>query len=130
MNRARGFVLPENDPSVYSHTRLINDALNTVVGIATEPSTELPVNFGLHQNYPNPFNPTTVITYQVPRLSAVSLRVYDTLGRQLQTLVSDFQEPGTYTVVFEAQDLPSGIYFYKLQVGNGLVATKKMLIMK
>ena len=122
--------LPENDPAIYSHTRLINDALNIIVTDVTEPSSGPPVNRVLHQNYPNPFNPTTIIAYDVPRPSEVSLKVYDTLGREIQTIVNDFQEQGTYSVVFEAKDLPSGVYFYELKVGENLVETKKMLIVK
>lgn len=122
--------LPEDDPTVYSHTRLINEALGILESVVTEPSSDSPVNGILHQNHPNPFNPTTVITYEVPKLSEVSLKVYDTLGREIRTMVSGFREPGTYSVVFEARDLPSGVYFYELQVGEGLAATKKMLIVK
>ena len=84
----------------------------------------------LRQNYPNPFNPTAVITYEVPRSSEVSLKVYDVRGREVQTIVSDFQESGTYSVVFEAGDLPSGVYFYELHVGESVVETKKMLLVK
>ncbi|MCK4414486.1 MAG: T9SS type A sorting domain-containing protein [Candidatus Eisenbacteria sp.] len=122
--------LPEDDPSVYSHTRLINDALSIPAGVVAETSSDSPVNGVLHQNHPNPFNPTAIITYEVPSLSEVSLKVYDTLGREVRTMVGDLQEAGTYSVVFEARDLPGGVYFYELQVGAGLVATRKMLIVK
>jgi len=122
--------LPEDDPAVYSHTRLINEALSIAVGVATDPDDDLPAAGVLSQNYPNPFNPTAVITYEVPRSSEVSLKVYDARGREVQTIVSDFQESGTYSVVFEAEGLPSGVYFYELQVGEGLVETKKMLLVK
>ena len=122
--------LPEDDPAVYSHTRLINEALNIIVSDVTEPSNDLPVNCILHQNYPNPFNPTTIITYKVLRPSDVSLKVYDTLGREIQTIVNDFQESGTYSVVFEARDIPSGVYFYELKVGESPVEANKMLIVK
>ena len=100
------------------------------MGVATDPDADLPAAGVLRQNYPNPFNPTAVITYEVPRSSQVSLKVYDARGREIQTIVSDFQESGTYSVVFEAEDLPSGVYFYELQVGEGLVETKKMLLVK
>ncbi|MCD4690072.1 T9SS type A sorting domain-containing protein [bacterium] len=122
--------LPEDDPSVYSHTRLINDALSIAVGVATEPSSDLPAGGVLHQNRPNPFNPTAVITYEVPRLSDVSLKVYDARGREIQVIVSGFQEKGIYSVVFEGRDLPSGVYFYELQIGENLEETKKMLLVK
>jgi hypothetical protein len=122
--------LPEDDLAVYSHTRLINEALTISVGVATDPDDDVPAAGVLRQNYPNPFNPTAVITYEVPRSSEVSLKVYDARGREIQTIVSDFQESGTYSVVFEAGDLPSGVYFYELQFGEGLVETKKMLLVK
>ncbi len=122
--------LPEDDPTIYSHTRLINEALSIPVGVVTKPSSDSPTTGVLHQNYPNPFNPTATITYDVPKSSEVSLKVYDMLGREIQTIVSNFQESGTYSVVFEARDLPSGVYFYELQVGESLVASKKMLLVK
>ena len=84
----------------------------------------------LHKSYPNPFNPTATITYEVPKSSEVSLKVYDLRGREIRTIVSSFQESGTYSTVFEAGDLPSGVYFYELQIGEGLVETKKMLLVK
>ncbi|MCD4849166.1 MAG: T9SS type A sorting domain-containing protein [Candidatus Aegiribacteria sp.] len=123
--------LPEDDNlSIYSHTRLINEAVGILVGIDTEPSSDLNVNGVLLQSHPNPFNPTATITYEVPRSSEVSLKVYDTLGREIRTVVSGFQEPGTYSVVFEARDLPSGVYFCELHVGETLLVTRKMLIVK
>ena len=112
--------LPEDDLSIYSHTRLINEALSILVGIDEEPSSDLPMKGVLHQNYPNPFNPITIITYEVLKLSEVSLKVYNILGREIHTIVSNLQEPGTYSVVFEARDLPNGVYFYELQVGGDL----------
>jgi hypothetical protein len=122
--------LPEDDPEIYSHTRLINEALSIAVGVATDPAGDLPAAGALSQSHPNPFNPTAVITYEVPRSSEVSLKVYDLRGREIQTVVSDFQESGTYSVVFDAEDLPSGVYFYELQVGEGPVETKKMLLVR
>ena len=122
--------LPEDDPAVYSHTRLINEALSISVGVATDPHGHLPAAGVLRQNYPNPFNPTAVITYEVPESSEVSLTVYDVRGREVQTIVSGFQESGTYSVVFEAEDLPSGVYYYELQLGESLAETRKMLLVK
>lgn len=120
--------LPEDDLPVYSHTRLINEAMGILVGIETEPSSDLPVNGILHQNNPNPFNPVTSITYEVPEPSEVLLKVYNIVGREIQTIVSSFHEAGTYSVVFEARDLQSGVYFYDLQVGECLTETRKMLL--
>ncbi len=89
----------------------------------------LPKQFTLAQKYPNPFNPTTLITYQLPVASEVSLKIYDALGREVATLVNGRQEAGLYTQPFNAANLSSGIYFYRLQAGN-FVATKKMMLVK
>ncbi len=89
----------------------------------------LPSSFSLDQNYPNPFNPETVIRYQLPEGSLVSLKIYDVLGREVATLVNEFQLPGQYVKTFNGTSLPSGVYLYRLTSGN-LVETKKMILMK
>jgi hypothetical protein len=88
-----------------------------------------PNEFYLFQNSPNPFNPSTMISYQLPRNGNASLTVYDVLGNQVATLVDEFKPAGKYKVEFDAAKLPSGIYFYKLQVENFL-DTKKMILIK
>lgn len=88
-----------------------------------------PVTFSLSQNYPNPFNPSTVIRYQIPVVSRVSLKVYDVLGQELRTLVDEMQEAGYKSVEFDAGKLPSGVYMYRLQAGT-FVETRKLLFMK
>ncbi len=95
----------------------------------------LPKVFALEQNYPNPFNPTTVIAYQLPTASNVSLKVYDVLGKEVMTLVSGRQDAGSYNYTLNASNLSSGVYFYRLQAGttNGassFVQTKKMMLVK
>ena len=85
--------------------------------------------FDLRQNYPNPFNPSTVITYQLPSSASVSLRVFDVLGRKVETLVSGRQSAGIHSVAFTASSLPSGVYFYRLQAGE-YHDTKKCLLLK
>ncbi|MFA6455415.1 MAG: T9SS type A sorting domain-containing protein [Bacteroidota bacterium] len=89
----------------------------------------IPVSFILMQNYPNPFNPTTVIKYQLPLTSKVSLKIYDLLGREIVTLVNEEQSAGWKEVEWNAKDVSSGIYFYKLSAGS-FVETKKMLVVK
>ncbi len=86
-------------------------------------------DFALEQNYPNPFNPTTQIEYSVAQHANVSLVVYDLLGREVAALVNEVKEPGSYKVNFDASNLPSGIYTYRIQSGS-FVQTKKMMLMK
>ncbi|HET6272823.1 MAG TPA: T9SS type A sorting domain-containing protein [Bacteroidota bacterium] len=96
------------------------------------PNAELPVRASLFQNYPNPFNPKTTIKFQIPNLrpqTAVSLKVYDLLGREIATLVNEVKEPGAYTVQFDASGIASGVYFYQLRAG-GHVETKMMLLLR
>ena len=98
----------------------------------------MPSSFKLAQNYPNPFNPSTVISYQLPVSGHVSLKVYDMLGREVATLVDEFQQAGNHNSQFSISNLPagrqgsqlsSGIYFYTIKSGN-FVETKKMVLMK
>jgi hypothetical protein len=89
----------------------------------------LPEKFGLYQNYPNPFNNSTIIEYQLPRQSHVTVKIFDVLGRELITLVNKVEEAGYKSVSFDASTLPSGVYFYRLQAGS-FVQTNKMVLMK
>ncbi len=92
---------------------------------------ELPSSFELYQNYPNPFNPVTNINYIIPIDSEVKLKIFDALGREVVTLVNEYQKAGSYSAEFRAQssELSSGVYFYRLQAGN-FIATKKMILLK
>ena len=85
--------------------------------------------YNLSQNYPNPFNPTTMIQYNVPARSTVNLTVYNVIGEAVRVLVDGEKEAGTYSVNFRAQDLPSGVYLYRLQAGS-FVQTRKMMLVK
>ncbi len=86
-------------------------------------------SFQLFQNYPNPFNPSTTIKYIVPMYGKVTIGVYNVLGKKVATLVNEAKSPGTYSVNFNATDLPSGIYFCKV-VSGGYTATRKMMLIK
>ena len=89
----------------------------------------IPEKYSLAQNYPNPFNPTTIIKYQIPELSFITIKVYDVLGSEVVTLVNEEKVAGNYEIEFNATQLPSGVYFYRLQAGN-FIETKKMVLMK
>ncbi|MDR3668413.1 MAG: T9SS type A sorting domain-containing protein [Ignavibacteriaceae bacterium] len=86
------------------------------------------IDFTLSQNYPNPFNPNTVISYSLPSSSNIKLLVYNTLGQLVKTLESGYKSAGNYSINFNASDLPSGIYFYKLEAGKYTQIKKMMLI--
>lgn len=85
--------------------------------------------FGLAQNYPNPFNPTTTINYSLDKAGLVSLKVYNILGTEVASLVNEFKSAGNYSIPFNASNLTSGVYLYKLQVGSQSL-TKKLTLMK
>ena len=94
-------------------------------------STKVPENFKLNQNYPNPFNPDTKIVYALPEQSHVQLKVYNILGKEIRTLIDETQSANNHTVIWDGRNasgvnVPSGIYFYKLEAGNH-VHVKKMM---
>jgi pectate lyase len=86
-------------------------------------------NFALRQNYPNPFNPTSTITYSLKTESDVVIKVYNTIGKEVATLVNAHKSAGTYNVIFNASALPSGMYLYKMQAGS-FSSMKKMILLK
>jgi hypothetical protein len=88
-----------------------------------------PIHYNLSQNFPNPFNPSTKISYTIPERENVSLKVFNLLGSQVAQLVNGEIDAGSYNISFNASNLPSGIYFYRLQAGN-FVDTKKMILLK
>ena len=101
-----------------------------VVGV----NVESPAQFTLEQNYPNPFNPTTTIKFSIPgeettRRVVCTLKIYNILGREVATLVNEQKAPGNYEVTFNGSKLASGMYFYKLSVGN-FNDVKKFVLVK
>jgi len=92
-------------------------------------SNEIPLEYQLHQNYPNPFNPSTNIEYSITSESFVELKVYDVLGNEVATLVSEQQSAGVYRADFTGSELSSAIYFYRLQAGS-FIETKKMILLR
>lgn len=100
------------------------------VTIGIEPiSTEIPNDFSLSQNYPNPFNPRTNIRFEIPRAALVILKVYNSLGEEITTLTNEELRAGVYEVQFDATNLPSGMYYYRIAAGN-YTQTKKMVLVK
>lgn len=92
-------------------------------------SSEVPNSYVLHQNYPNPFNPVTKITFDIPKSSFTEIKVYDNLGREVATLISQQLKPGSYETEWNASNYPSGVYYYKL-VSSDFSTTKKMVLVK
>ncbi|MEQ9309569.1 MAG: T9SS type A sorting domain-containing protein [Balneolaceae bacterium] len=99
------------------------------MGTDNEAELELPIQFSLDQNYPNPFNPSTNINFAIPKSSKVQLVVYNLLGQQVATLVDRDLSAGNHAVRFEASQLSSGVYIYRIQAGS-FVQTKKMMLIK
>ncbi len=102
---------------------------SVMVATDIDPITDVPQIYDLKQNHPNPFNPTTVIEYSIPQASQVQLEVYNLLGRRVAQLVDQKQSAGFHTVSFNASNLASGIYIYRIKA-KGFVKTRKMLLLK
>ncbi len=128
-----GYVMLNNETPVKGQT-VVFDAVKWSYVDSTATSVNqftgnIPGKFTLEQNYPNPFNPTTIIKYQIPDNSFVTLKVYDELGRLVKTLVNQDENKGTYNINFNGSNLASGIYFYRLQAGK-FISIKKMIYLK
>lgn len=121
------------DSIVKAALNWINANINSI-----ENQSEIhPLTFKLTQNYPNPFNPSTKISYTIPQAGNVNLKIYNTLGQEVETLVNSYQNRGEYSINFNAQNLSSGLYFYRLHVdvkslnqGQNYTETKKMLLVR
>jgi predicted secreted protein len=118
-------VVKQNGYTIDSLTQIFK----TDWGLNVKENEELPYTYNLHQNFPNPFNPKTKIGYEISESNFVTINVYDILGNEITTLVSEEKQPGTYEVEFDGKQLPSGIYFYQLKAGN-YIETKKMVLIK
>ncbi len=113
---------------IRSYTQIDSSMTENAQALSLQPITVIK-DYALDQNYPNPFNPTTVISYTIPKAGHVSLKIYDVLGREVETLVNDNQNVGRYEVNFDGSRLASGVYFYRLVAGSHVI-TKKMLLIK
>jgi hypothetical protein len=92
-------------------------------------SSEPPLHFSMAQNFPNPFNPITKIKYSISQLSTVVIKVFDILGNEIESLVNEEKQTGTYEIEFDGSGLTSGIYFYRLQT-DSFIETKKMILLR
>jgi len=111
-------LVPRNDNDFIGYTTAVGDVV------------ELPTEYSISQNYPNPFNPSTRIQYALPEAGNVTLYIYNLLGQRVKTIFDNVpQSAGTHEVVFSAQELPSGIYFYSFNT-NDFMQVKKMILMK
>ena len=138
-------MLTLNMPAYGSSVVILDDSVHSVylppLTVVEQDETPLPAEFVLEQNYPNPFNPSTTITFSLPSQSSthakgrvgegstVSLKVFDLLGREVATLVNEEKPAGSYRTTFNASQLPSGVYFYRLEAGS-FTQTRKLLLLK
>ena len=136
---AGGSKLIRIDPATGAGTEIGETGIQGLQGLAavsllatsvTQPGSEaVPGTFALAQNYPNPFNPTTTIEYALPHAGYATLKLYNVLGEEVATLVEGQQSAGTFKAKWDASDVPSGVYFYRLTAGQH-VQTRKMLLMR
>ncbi len=124
----RAYRYPASYPA-FDGKDLTPKGLIELMPTAIEGPSGIPDGFALSQNYPNPFNPSTAIIFRVPRLTDVTLAVYNMLGQRVKTLVDRPYGRGTHLVHFDATGLPSGVYFYRLEAGS-FTATQKMLLVR
>ncbi len=115
--------------SIIAHPGQTNVNFNFTLTDVKSQSSSIPNEYFLSQNYPNPFNPVTAIKYSIPNEGFVSLKIYNVLGSEVATLVNEFKNAGSYNVSFNAENLSSGVYYYKLKSGT-FVETRKMILLK
>jgi len=107
----------------------VSDGFGTAIPTGVQPPVSVPKQFALEQNYPNPFNPTTLIRFDIPVTSKVSLKVFNLLGQEVATLVNEVKSAGRYEVQFDGAGLSSGVYFYRL-VAGGYSSMKKLVLLR
>lgn len=121
----RGYLLCHQGSNVYK----LNVLYSVLTSVSETNISQIPADFSLQQNYPNPFNPSTKISFSIPFAGNISLKVYNELGAEVETLVDGFRNPGMHEVSFNASGLSSGVYFYRIQA-SGFTETRKMLLIK
>jgi len=112
--------------TVFSY-RALKYTLNTTTSAPA--NLQMPASYSLSQNYPNPFNPSTIITFSIPDVQFVSLKVYDLLGKEITSLINNTMNPGNHSVQWNAANIPSGVYFYRFQAGS-FMDTKKLVLLR
>jgi hypothetical protein len=122
------------ESNVSGHWKLYGSTIGLALDVKGDKT--VPTKFVLNHNYPNPFNPVTTIQYELPSLSKVTLKIFNLLGQEIRTLVDETQEPGVKNVKVNADNLSSGVYFYRLEaqsvsnVGKSFREVKKMVVLK
>ena len=116
------------DTFLLDDIRFISDTTITYTSVQ-EIASKIPESFKLFQNYPNPFNSSTTIRFKLARSGKVTLKVYNVLGQEIQTLMDSKIEAGEHRVNWQPQNLGSGVYFYRLQT-SGLVETRKLILVR
>ncbi|MGQ9799833.1 MAG: T9SS type A sorting domain-containing protein, partial [Ignavibacterium sp.] len=107
-----------------------NNFANLPISVENNNNDNIPMNFVLYQNYPNPFNPSTMIKWSMPRAEKVTIKLFDMLGREIETIVDSYYEAGNHSTLYIANsELSSGVYFYQLKTET-YVETKKMIVLK
>jgi photosystem II stability/assembly factor-like uncharacterized protein len=120
----------DSDDYLYAGTNGMSMFKTTTSTVTSVEEIKLnPVSFYLEQNYPNPFNPNTKIHFTIPRESHVTLKIYDILGKEMETLVNEIVQPGNYERLYDGSRLTSGVYFYRL-VTDSYTSTKKLILLK
>ena len=118
--------------TIIEHIKIVNNDIQKVfsnpISKSKSKGSNLPTVFYLSQNYPNPFNPTTKINFDIPKDVKVKIMVYDVLGREVIKLVDEFKKAGRYIVEFNGNNYASGVYFYRIEAGEFVLAKKMVLI--
>lgn len=123
------------DDVAQGHDTVVERAIEWIQNLGERRyDVSVPEQYALHQNYPNPFNPVTILRYDIPEQSEVTITIYDLLGRQVRTLVRDVEEPGFMFVVWDGtnavgETAGAGVYLYRIQAGD-FTRTKKMVLLR
>lgn len=131
--RLKNAIKLSSDSEIKIGANVKNNNYRLLIGtqqfIDANKASQAPTAFALYQNYPNPFNPTTIIRYSIPKLSSVSIKLFDLIGNEVMTLLNEEKSPGNYELELDASGIASGVYVYKLQAGS-IIQSKKMILLR